>query len=332
MKIGVLGAGSFGCAIAQIASDNKHQVWLWSHHQAEVEKLEQTRENPYIKGAMLNEEIILTSELDFIKDVSLIVYVVPSFAVRSVTERIKPFLNDEQIFVICTKGIESETLLSSIEILERIYQLKQRKVILSGPTHAEEVALKKITTIVSTSEDKYAREVVQTVFSNNYLRVYTNADPKGVEILGATKNVLAIAAGVCDSKDNLGDNAKAALLTRGLAELVKIGEAEGAQTSTFYGLTGMGDLIVTATSQHSRNRKFGELLGKGKSRKEALDEIKMVVEGLNSVDAVYALMQKHNLNLPLITGIYEVLHDKIDIDTMLNKSFNRVLKDETEVK
>lgn len=328
MKIAVLGAGSFGCSIAQVLSNNNHHVKLWDFSEENAKKLDKTRENPFIQGASLSKEIFITSQLQEVEDCEMVVYVVPSFALRETAAKIKSMKIDDCVQVICTKGIEAETMKTGLEILKSDFEFRGDVVILSGPTHAEELALGKMTTIVSTCENEQTAILVQNTFSCEYLRVYTQTDVTGVEILGGAKNVLAMAAGVCDSHSELGDNAKAAVLTRGLRELVTIGRFEGAKESTFYGLTGMGDLIVTATSQHSRNRKFGELIGKGLTKDEALSEIKMTVEGIYSVQALHQLAQKHNLDLPLVNSIYAVLEEGKSIDSMLDILMDRKLREE----
>lgn len=328
MKIAVLGAGSFGCAIADVLTTNNHEVILWDYLEESAQKLRITRENPFIKGAKLSDKLMITSDLNIVNDVEMIVIVVPSFALRETAKKINTILTDDKIFVICTKGIEAKTMYSGHTIIEQEIKKLKANVILSGPTHAEEVAMKKYTTIVSTSDDKEARELVQQCFSNDYLRVYTNDDVKGVEILGAAKNVLAIAAGFCDAHPQLGDNAKAALLTRGLRELKIIGEYEGCRSETFYGLTGLGDLIVTATSSHSRNRTFGELIGSGLTRDEAQEKVGMVVEGLYSVEAIYGLAEKNKLDLPIIKAIYQVLYEKVPVENVMITLIDRELKSE----
>lgn len=328
MKVAVLGAGSFGCSIAQVLSDNKNDVLLWDFLPANAEKLRETRCNPYIKDAFINEDIEITSDLTDVSDVEMVVYVVPSFALRSTGEKIKELGFDDKVQVICTKGIEASTMKTGLEIFSNDLGFRGNVVILSGPTHAEELALKKITTIVSTCCDLETAELVQKHFSCEYLRVYTQTDVTGVEILGGAKNVLAIAAGICDSHPNLGDNAKAALLTRGLRELTIIGKFEGAKESTFYGLTGMGDLIVTAMSQHSRNRRFGELIGSGLTKEQALDKIEMTVEGIYSVQALYKLAEKHDLDLPIVRTIYKVLEEDMKIEDVLEMFKDRGLKPE----
>lgn len=328
MKVAVLGAGSFGCSIAQVLSSNKHDVMLWDFNHEQAVKLDETRTNPFIPDAKINEDILVTSDLSLVTQYEMIVYVVPSFALRQTGEKIKALGCDDKVQVICTKGIEAETMKTGLNILQEDLSFRGDIVILSGPTHAEELALQKFTTIVSTCSNLETAELVQEVFNCSYLRVYTQTDVTGVELLGGAKNVLAIAAGICDSHPELGDNAKAALLTRGLREMTIIGKSEGAKESTFYGLTGMGDLIVTATSQHSRNRKFGELLGQGMTKDEAIAEVKMTVEGVYSVKALYQLAKKHNLDLPIVTTIYEVLEEGKTIEEALTVMADRSLKPE----
>lgn len=328
MKVAVLGAGSFGCAIAQVLSDNNNEVLLWDFLPENAKKLRENRYNPFIPEAKINNDIVITSELKDVGNCDMIVYVVPSFALRSTGEKIVDFGFDDKIQVICTKGIEAETMKTGLEIFTEDLSYRGDVVVLSGPTHAEELALKKMTTIVSTCSNLEVACLVQDAFSCDYLRVYTQTDVTGVEILGGAKNVLAIAAGFCDSHPQLGDNAKAALLTRGLRELTIIGKFEGANEATFYGLTGMGDLIVTAMSQHSRNRKFGELIGKGLSKDEALSEIKMTVEGIYSVQALYKLSEKHNLDLPIVKMIYKVLEENLCVEEALEMIKDRGLKSE----
>ncbi len=328
MKISVLGAGSFGCTIAQVLAHNEHDVQLWDYNPKNVDKLKNTRENPYIKNAKIDTSINIISDLNLIVDSEIIVYVVPSFALRDIANKIKALEIDNKVQVLCTKGIEAETMKTGLNILKDDLNFSGDVVILSGPTHAEELALKKITTIVSTCNNLETAKLVQLIFNCSYLRVYTQTDVKGVEILGGAKNVLAIAAGICDSHPSLGDNAKAALLTRGLRELAIIGKFEGAEESTFYGLTGMGDLIVTAMSNHSRNRKFGELIGSGLSKEEALTKIEMTVEGIYSVKALNQLAQKHNLDLPIVKTMYEILETGKTIDDVLDIMADRSLKQE----
>lgn len=328
MKVAVLGAGSFGCAIAQVLSANNNQVVLWDYNPNSAKQLNIARTNPFIKDAKINDDIVITSNLADIKDCQMITYVVPSFALRQTGQAVKELGIDNKIQVICTKGIEAESMKTGLNILQDDLNFRGDIVILSGPTHAEELALEKFTTIVSTCKNIDTAKLVQEVFTNEYLRVYTQTDVTGVEILGGAKNVLAIAAGICDSHPELGDNAKAALLTRGLRELTIIGRFEGAEESTFYGLTGMGDLLVTAMSKHSRNRRFGELLGKGLTKEDALSEIQMTVEGIYSVQALHQLATKHDLDLPIVKTIYAVLEQGLTIEEALSLVSGRTLKEE----
>lgn len=330
MEITVLGAGSFGCSIATIANDNGHKVNLWGHSQLEIDQLKKNLVNPFIDGAIMSDKINYTSDLSVVKNAELVVFVVPSFAIREVAKKVKSMFdsNDYPIFVICTKGLEAKTMKSGHVIIKEEIGSDCEIVTLSGPTHAEEVALRMFTTIVSTSESEFARNKVQKAFNNKNLRVYTNPDVRGVEIIGAAKNVLAIAAGFCDGHKDLGDNAKAALLTRGLRELKIIGDLENCQAETFYGLTGMGDLIVTAMSRHSRNRGFGELLGQGLSKEEASEKIGMVVEGVYSVEAINQLKEKHQLDLPIIGAIYNLLFENGSFDEVFSKLASREIKSE----
>lgn len=328
MKFIVLGAGSFGCSIANSLAKNKHEVNLWSFNKKEAEELAKTYENPFIKGAKLEKSINITTDLDDINNADFIVYVVPSFALRSTSKEIAKIIKEPKNFIICTKGLESGSMNSGYEIVEQEIKQVKNIAILSGPTHAEELAFEKFTTIVATSKNEDYAKIIQKAFNSYFLRVYTNTDVAGVELVGAAKNILAIAAGVCDSHPELGDNAKAALLTRGLRELIIIGKTQGCQEHTFYGLTGLGDLIVTATSKHSRNRKFGELLGSGLTRDEAEKEVGMVVEGVYSVEALQKLNETTKSNLPIIEGIYEVLFNNKSINNIIQNMFLRDTKSE----
>lgn len=321
MKAYVIGAGSFGCVIANLLAYNKHQTYLWSYKSKE--QLERTYENPYIKGAKLDKTINIIDSFNDIEDADIIVMVVPSFALRNTAGQINAKVKTPKNFVICTKGLEADTMKNGKDIITEEIKNLNNIAILSGPTHAEELAFNMYTTIVSTSKNIQYAKLVQEAFSTPFLRVYTNQDEKGVELLGAAKNVLAMAAGVCDAYPSIGDNAKAALITRGLRELKIIGEIEGCNPDTFYGLTGLGDLLVTAFSKHSRNRKFGELIGGGLTSEEAQKKVGMVVEGIYSVKALQQLNEKSNLNLPIIETIYKVLFKNMSIDEAIKSIYER---------
>lgn len=328
MKCVVLGGGSFGGTIAKVLNENKHEVTLWSYKESDSDQLCTTLEVPHVPGAKLSSDIVFTSDISVADDADMVVVVVPSFALRETAEKLNDVLTKDKLFVICTKGLEANSMKSGYEIFSDMITHIDQITILSGPTHAEELANRRYTTIVSTSNDKEAREVVQDAFTNEYLRVYTNDDTMGVEILGAAKNVLAIAAGFCDSHVRLGDNAKAAILTRGLRELKIIGEYENCKPETFYGLTGLGDLMVTAMSKYSRNRRFGDLVGSGLTVDEALEEIGMVVEGLYSVKAIHQLKVKNDLDLPVIEAIYQILYNNADYEEIINGLLSREKKSE----
>lgn len=330
MKVAILGAGTFGTTLAQVAIDNKtnEKVWLWSYSQEEAEALSKTRVNRHLKDSVIDENIIITSDIDVVNQADVILFVVPSFALRQTAQLVNSVLTDSKIVVVATKGLEAETMKSGHDIIKEEITKLQANVILSGPTHAEELAMRMFTTIVSTSTDKEARDLVSQMFTTDYLRVYKNDDVRGVEILGAAKNVLAIAAGFCDGSVVFGDNAKAALLTRGLRELLLLGQLEGCKTETFYGLTGLGDLMVTANSKYSRNRRFGELLGSGLTKEEAQIKIDMVVEGLYSVQAIHKMKVKSNLDLPIIEMIYQVLFEDVAVEDIVKFIENRSPKDE----
>jgi glycerol-3-phosphate dehydrogenase (NAD(P)+) len=328
MKCVVLGAGSFGGTIAKVLNENHHDVTLWSYKESDSENLRNTLEVPHVQGAVLSSDIVFTSDISVVNEADMVVVVVPSFALRETAEKLNNVLTSDKLFVICTKGLEANTMKSGYEIFTDMVDHIDQITILSGPTHAEELAKRRFTAIVSTSNDKNAREVVQDAFSNEYLRVYTNDDTMGVEILGAAKNVLAIAAGFCDSHPRLGDNAKAAILTRGLRELKIIGDYENCKPETFYGLTGLGDLMVTAMSKYSRNRRFGDLVGSGLTVDQALEEIGMVVEGLYSVKAIHQLKVKNDLDLPVIEAIYQILYNNANYEDIISGLLSREKKSE----
>jgi len=263
-----------------------------------------------------------------ITDAKYLIIVVPSFAFRETLIKISKYLVAPTNLIIATKGIEKNTFLTPIEITKEILSENAKSItILSGPTHAEEVIKRMVTLISAVSDNQIVREEVQVLFSNNYFRVYTNDDVIGVELGSTVKNILAIGAGLLDGM-GYGDNAKAAMITRGLSELTALGTVIGANPATFLGLTGLGDLIVTCSSIHSRNRRFGELVGSGLSVDAALKKINMVVEGIHSLESIYQLQKKHNLNLAIIESIYEVIIEKHDPHELLAKLMNRSGKKE----
>ena len=306
-KISVLGAGSWGPALAMLLNENGHDVTIWSIDQREVKMLNEEREQKdKLPGIPLSEKIAVTNDLkEAVEGRDILVFAVPSVFVRSTAKSVAPYYKEGQVIVDVAKGIEESTLMRLSEIIEA--EIENSTVcVLSGPSHAEEVARKIPTTVVVGAKDYAIAKDLQQVFSNGWFRVYTNPDILGIELGGALKNVIALAAGICDGL-KFGDNSKAALITRGVAELTRLGVAMGGKPETFSGLSGMGDLIVTCTSIHSRNHNAGVLIGEGKSMQEAMDEVKMVVEGVYSAKAALMLATQYNVEIPIIEQVNEVL-------------------------
>lgn len=316
MNIGILGAGTWGIAIARMLAESSHAVTVWSALPQEISSLSQTRRHPNLPGMIVPDSIAFTDDLQTAcagKD--LIVFAVPSVFVRKTAEQAAPFIPDGQIIADLAKGIEPDTLFTLTEVIRDALQQGGghshiKLVALSGPTHAEEVALQLPTTIVSASEDQEAAEFVQNVFTNECMRVYTSADIKGIEVSGAMKNILALAAGISTGL-GYGANLKAAIITRGLAEITRLGLAMGCAEQTFYGLAGIGDMIVTATSEHSRNNRAGMLIGQGYSAKEASEKVGMVVEGIYALPAAMRLAQRYAVDLPITFAVNAVVSGEI---------------------
>ena len=317
-KIGILGSGTWGVALARLLQRNGHRVTVWSKFQAEVDALDSSRVHPNLPGLSISRDIAFTSDMQTVCcDKDILLFAVPSVFVRSTAAAAAEFIPDGQIIVDVAKGIEPDTLFTMTEVI-RDELCKDGKhdnvklVALSGPTHAEEVALDMPTSIVSACQDMDVAEVVQDTFMEGLrpdsccMRTYTNADVLGVELCGALKNIVALAAGISTGL-GFGDNAKAALITRGMAEIVRLGLAMGCSEQTFYGLAGIGDLIVTATSPHSRNNRCGMLLGQGVAPEEAIRQVGMVVEGVNALPAAMQLAQRHNVDMPIVSGVNAVV-------------------------
>lgn len=308
-KISVLGAGSWGTALAFLLYNNGHQVLLWSALEEEVKMLQEKREHETkLPGVRLPEEIEITTDLEgSLQDPDIAVLAVPSPFTRSTSHRMSPFVQDGQIIVNVAKGIEEHTLMTLSDIIEE--EIPNANVsVLSGPSHAEEVGKGLPTTCVVSSHDRETAEYIQSVFMSPVFRVYTTPDMLGVELGAALKNVIALAAGTADGL-GYGDNTKAALITRGIAEIARLGIKMGAKLETFCGLSGIGDLIVTCASVHSRNRKAGYLIGKGYTMQEAMDEVKMVVEGVYSAKAAKGLAEKYEVEMPIIEEVNKVLFE-----------------------
>lgn len=308
-KVSVIGAGSWGTAIAKLLCTNGHDVTVWSIMEDEIQMLKTEHEHKTkLPGVALPESIAFTTDLeDSIRGRELLVLAVPSPFTRSTAQKMAPYVEQGQIIVSVAKGIEESTLMILTDIIEQEIPQCQTAV-LCGPSHAEEVGRGIPTTVVAGARKKETAEYVQNVFMSNVFRVYTSPDMLGMELGGALKNVIALAAGAADGL-GCGDNTKAALITRGIAEMSRLGVAMGGHIETFNGLTGIGDLIVTCASVHSRNRKAGYLIGQGKTMKEAMDEVKMVVEGVYSAKAAITLARKYNIDMPIVEEVNKVLFE-----------------------
>lgn len=330
-KIGVLGAGSWGTALTWLLTNNGHEVTLWSIMEAEVEMLRTKREHTSkLPGVKLQESIQLTSNLEeAMADKDVLVLAVPSPYTRSTAQKMAPYLEKGQIVVNVAKGVEEHTLMTLSQIIEE--ELSEANVaVLSGPSHAEEVGKGLPTTCVVGARTRQTAEYLQEIFMSPVFRVYTSPDVLGIELGAALKNVIALAAGVADGL-GYGDNTKAALITRGIAEISRLGIAMGAHARTFYGLSGIGDLIVTCASVHSRNRKAGYLMGKGYTMQEAMDEVKMVVEGVYSAKAALGLAEKYGVEMPIIAEVNKVLFEDKNAADAVNELMQRMKKDELGV-
>ena len=308
-KVSVFGAGSWGTALSLLLCKNGHEVTLWSALEDEVRMLCEKREHESkLPGVRLPEDMKITADLeDSLQDPDVAVLAVPSPFTRSTAHRMAPFVKKGQIIVNVAKGVEEHTLMTLSEIISE--EIPQADVcVLSGPSHAEEVGKGLPTTCVVSAEKRETAEYLQGIFMSPVFRVYTTPDILGVELGGALKNVIALAAGTADGL-GYGDNTKAALITRGIAEISRLGTKMGARAETFYGLSGIGDLVVTCASVHSRNRKAGYLMGKGYTMQEAMDEVKMVVEGVYSARAAKSLAEKYQVEMPIIEEVNKVLFE-----------------------
>lgn len=333
-SVTVLGAGSWGTALAFVLAENQHDTLVWSHREDQAQEINSHHTNKkYLPNSELPKNLAATSDLKTaIEHAPTIVLAVPTKAFREVIQSFLPYLNEPKTFVHVSKGIEPDSLKRISEIIEEEIpdHLRKSIVVLSGPSHAEEVVLRHPTTVTAASVDESSAKFVQDLFMNGYLRVYTNEDVIGVELGGALKNVIALAAGIVDGL-GYGDNAKAALITRGLAEISRLGIKMGAEPYTFIGLTGMGDLIVTCTSVHSRNWRAGNLLGKGNSLEQVLQDMGMVVEGVRTTKAAYQLSKKYDIEMPITHALYDVLFEgmtpKEGVDQLMLRTKKHELED-----
>ena len=326
MKIAVIGSGSWGSAISVLLAEKGNDVYLWSWIQEETDRLNRDRENKeFLPGIPFPDNITCTHDMkECIENAEVIVTAAPSPATRTTAKQMAPFVKKGQIIVNISKGLEGELRLSEVYKSE----IPQADVaVLSGPSHAEEVSRRIPTTVVIASKSKESAEFLQDVFMTEHFRVYTSSDVIGVELGGALKNVIALCAGISDGL-GYGDNTKAALITRGMAEMSRLGVAMGADAATFAGLSGIGDLIVTGTSTLSRNHTAGTLLGQGLSLEETLKKVHMVVEGVNTATAAYELAKKYGVTTPIIDQAYAVLYQSVNPRDAVNNLMTRQKKSE----
>lgn len=307
-KVGVIGAGSWGTALAILLNENKNDVILWSHRESEAEKIRRTRVTSKLAGIRLPEAIRVTSDLsEAASDRDVLIMVVPSACVRETAQKLSAYVKEGTVIVSASKGIEESTLMTMTNVVSDCIR-QSRPAVLSGPSHAEEVAKGLPTACVVGAQDEETARMLQKLFMSACFRVYISPDMQGIELGGALKNVIALAAGIADGM-GYGDNAKAALITRGMVEIGRLGMAMGGKFETFSGLTGIGDLIVTCASMHSRNRRAGILLGQGYSMEEAMKEVNMVVEGVYSARSALKLAEKYHVELPIIEQVNKVLFE-----------------------
>jgi glycerol-3-phosphate dehydrogenase (NAD(P)+) len=331
MKISVLGAGSWGTTIAILLANKGCQVSLWEYYKEHVDMLNKHRENiKFLPGVSIPEGIVITNSIEeCLQNTECLIVVVPSHAVRAVLRRCSSLIRKGVVIVSAAKGLEQDTMSTVSQIIES--EVRQELIedigVLSGPSHAEEVSRCVPTIVVSAAKEEKTAKFIQELFSTPYFRVYTNLDIKGVELGGSLKNIIALASGILCGL-GFGDNTNAALITRGIAEISRLGVVMGAIRETFFGLSGIGDLVVTCTSKHSRNRYLGELIGKGMSLNEALSIMTMVAEGVNTTKAAFILSKKLGVELPITTAIYDVLFEGKNPRKAVEGLMTRELKSE----
>lgn len=328
-KIGILGAGTWGTALAIMLANTGNDVTAWSALDSEIEVLSQTHRHPNLTGAVIPDTVKYTRDIEkACRKMDIILFSVASPYVRATAENAAPYIETGQLIVDVAKGIEQTTLMTMSEVIRDAVGKDVTVVALSGPTHAEEVSVNMPTTVVSACRDIRAAEKIQDIFMNTCMRVYTNEDIIGVELCGALKNIIALACGI-SAGIGYGDNAKAAIITRGIAEMSRLGVAMGCSRSTFAGLAGIGDLIVTATSRHSRNNRAGYLIGSGLSPAEAEKEVGMVVEGIHALPSAVALAEKYNVDMPIISAVNDMINNAVSPLETVNQLMSREKKSET---
>lgn len=327
-KIAIIGSGTWGTALANLFRKYGHEVSLRSRKQEDTDNLIKTRRHKYIEEVLLEEDIFYTSSLeDAMINKEIVIIAVPSVAIRSVAEQVKKFITPEQIIISVAKGIETSTLKTMTEVIEDVLDSSNEVLALSGPTHAEEVIVGKPTLIVCAGKNHDTRKMIMNELSNEVLRIYTNHDLLGVELCGALKNIIALASGMAEGM-GFGDNAKAGIITRGLHEIRNLGIAMGAEEETFYGLSGIGDIVVTAQSNNSRNHNAGVLFGKGFNEQEVKEKVGMVIEGINALESAKKLETIYDVELPIIDAVYDVIRNGADLNYTINNLFGRKHKNE----
>lgn len=327
-KIMILGGGSFGIALAKLLNDNKHDVTIWCHKKSHADFLNEKREDTiHLKGIQIDKNIKIISAINNLDDIEFLVIALPSFCIIENIEKIKHLLNENIIIINASKGFDIDNTEVFSNSFKKILP-KNKYVVISGPSHAEEVSRKHTTLMVSSCIDRDTAITVQNIFSNSYMRMYTNTDIIGVEICGALKNIIALAVGIIDGM-GMGDNTKAALMTRGLKEISRLGLKLGGKLETFFGISGMGDLIVTCTSIHSRNRRAGILIGQGMKTDLAISKIG-TVEGYTAVKVSYKLSNINNIDMPITNALYFSLFENENVSEHFNKLMLRPYKDEVE--
>ena len=326
-NIAIIGSGSWGIALAIHLANNGNNVKVWSFTQEEADLINNERKCKFLPNAKLPENIYCTLSFEeALKDTDFILHVTPSKFTREIFKQYKQYVRNKPI-IICSKGFEKESLKTLDEVIKE--EMPEARIgVLSGPSHAEEVSIAIPTVLVIASKDEEIKKQIQDTFMGPNMRIYTSNDVKGVELGGALKNIIAFCAGVA-AGIGLGDNTFAALVTRGLSELTRLGVALGGEKETFYGLSGLGDLIVTCLSEHSRNRRAGKLIGQGKTLEEAKKEVGMVIESIDNIDVAYALGKKYNVEMPIIETSYNVIYNKLNPKTAVNNLMTREKKDET---
>lgn len=326
-KIAVIGSGSWGIALSVYLASQGNKVNVWSFSEEEINLINNEKKCKFLPNITLPENIYATSDFkEVIDDAEIILHVTPSKFVRNTIQQYKQYVKENQPIIMCSKGFEPVTELTLDEVIKQ--EIPNVKCgVLSGPSHAEEVSINVPTALVIASEHEDVILKIREIFKSNIIRIYSSKDVKGVEIGGALKNIIAFCAGIAVGL-NLGDNTFAALATRGLVEITRLGTAMGAEEKTFYGLTGLGDLIVTCGSVHSRNRRAGEMIGKGFTIEEARKEIGMTIESVDNIDVAYSLSKKYNVEMPIVNAVYNVLYNGLDPKEAVNQLMTRELKDE----